>query len=136
MGSCVRAWSYFQKLLLYFGGWFRQTQKDIFDNVPIDSYCKIRLYCSFHLSLLIFIYSMMGLLTWREVSVRYLILRWLPRPMGLLFVFGIGLQEYIKSTLFLFKTNYTIGRLQDGKYCTKILWCENLTWKINMKKSA
>ena len=27
------------KKLLYFGGWFKQTQKDSFDDVPIDSYC-------------------------------------------------------------------------------------------------
>ena len=25
--------------LLYFGGWFKQTQKDSFDDVPINFYC-------------------------------------------------------------------------------------------------
>ena len=29
-------------------GWFRQTQKDSFDDVPIDSYYKNGLYCSFY----------------------------------------------------------------------------------------
>ena len=44
----------FKNLLLYFGGCFRQTQKNSFDNVHIDSYCINRLYCSFPLALLIF----------------------------------------------------------------------------------
>ena len=51
---------FFKKLLLYFGGWFKQTQKDIFDDVPIDSYCINRLYCTFSFLLLIIIDSMMG----------------------------------------------------------------------------
>ena len=42
----VKIHYFFQKLLPYFWGWFRQTQKDSFD-VPIDSYCINRLYCSF-----------------------------------------------------------------------------------------
>ena len=33
-----------KKKFLYFGGWFRQTQKDSFDDVPIDSCCINRLY--------------------------------------------------------------------------------------------
>ena len=62
-------------ILLYFEGWFKQTQKDSFEGVPFDSYCINRLYCSFPLALLIFIYSMIGLLIckyepfWQEVSV-------------------------------------------------------------------
>ena len=40
----------------------------------------------------------MGLLIWQEVSVQYLILRWPVRPMGHLFIFRIGLQEYTKNT--------------------------------------
>ena len=79
----------FKNLLLYFGGCFRQTQKNSFDNVHIDSYCINRLYCSFPLALLIFIYSMMGLLIWKyepfwqKVSVESLILRWPLSPLGL-----------------------------------------------------
>ena len=34
----VKKHYFFQKLLLYFWGWFRQTQTDSFDYVPIDSY--------------------------------------------------------------------------------------------------
>ena len=43
---------FFQKLLLYFGGYmkkiqyFSQTQKDTFDDVPVDSCCINRFYCS------------------------------------------------------------------------------------------
>ena len=53
---------FLEKLLLYFGGWFRETWKDSFDDVQFDSYCINRLYCSSPLPLLIFIYSIMGLL--------------------------------------------------------------------------
>ena len=45
-----------------------------------------------------------GLLIWQEVSVQSLILRWPIRPMGLLFVFRIGLKEYIIA--FQDKLNY------------------------------
>ena len=48
----VKMLYFFENLLYYFGGWFRQTQKaDSFDNVPIDSLCINRLYCSFPLPL-------------------------------------------------------------------------------------
>ena len=81
----------FKTHLLYFGGWFRQTQKDSFEGVSFDSYCINRLYCSFPLALLIFIYSMIGLLIckyepfWQDVSVESLILKWPVRSMGFLF---------------------------------------------------
>ena len=50
------------KLLLYFWGCLRKTQQDSFDDVPVDFYWFNRLYCSFPLPLLIFTYSVMGLL--------------------------------------------------------------------------
>ena len=56
----------------------------------IDSYCVKELWCCFPIPLLIFIYSVMGLLIckyealWQEVSVKSLILRWPLRPVGLL----------------------------------------------------
>lgn len=48
--------------LLYLGAWRRKTQKESFDDLYIDCYCTTcnRLYCSFALQLLIFIYTMMG----------------------------------------------------------------------------
>ena len=58
----------------------------------IDCYCVKGLWCCFPIPSLIFIYSMMGLLIykyepfWQEVSVKYLILRWPLRPVGLLFM--------------------------------------------------
>ena len=66
----VKMHYFFKDLLLYFWGWFRQTQKDGFGEVHVDSYCINRLYCSFPLPFLIFIippanevvYSMMELL--------------------------------------------------------------------------
>ena len=48
----VKMHYFFQKLLLYFGGYmkkiqyFSQTQKDTFDDVPVDSCCINRFYCS------------------------------------------------------------------------------------------
>ena len=59
--------------------------------MPIDSDCINRLYCSFPLPSLIFIYSMIGLLIckyeplWQDVNVQSLILRWPLRPIGLLY---------------------------------------------------
>ena len=35
----VKMHYFFKKLLLYCGGWIRQTHKDNFDDVPIDSFC-------------------------------------------------------------------------------------------------
>ena len=53
--SCVKAWLTLSKTSILWG-WFRQTQKDSIDDVPIDSYYKNSLYWSFSLPLLIFIY--------------------------------------------------------------------------------
>ena len=39
----VKRHYFFHKLLLYFGGWFRQIQKYNFDDAPVDSYCINRL---------------------------------------------------------------------------------------------
>ena len=50
-----------KKPLLYFWGWLRQTQKDSCFICPLNP-IVLRLYCSFPLPLLIFIYYMMGLL--------------------------------------------------------------------------
>ena len=52
--SCIVKMHYFFESLLW--GWLRQTQKDSFNDVHINSYCINRLYCSFPLPLLIFIY--------------------------------------------------------------------------------
>ena len=62
LSHIVKMHYFFKTLLLFFGGWFKQIQKDSFDDVHIDSYCINKSYCSFPLALLIFIYSMMGLL--------------------------------------------------------------------------
>ena len=58
----VKMYYFFQNHLFFFGRWFRQTHKDSFDDMSIDSYCINRSYCNFPLPLLIFIYSMMGLM--------------------------------------------------------------------------
>ena len=131
-GSCVRAWLTFSKTSSLL---CRMVQTS-FDDVSIAycAYYENSLYCSFPLPLLIFIYFMMGLLIWQEVSIQSLILRWPVKPMDLLFVFRIGLQEYIKNTVLLFKTNYTIGKLQEGEECTKLLWRESFTWKNRYEK--
>ena len=103
----VKMHYFFKYLLLNLGGQFRQTQIDSFDDVPVDSYCTCinRLYCSFPLPLLIFIYSMMELLIckyepfWQEVNVQYLILRWPLRPMGLLLWLVVySIMYHCKST--------------------------------------
>ena len=121
---------FFKDLLLYFWGWFRQTQKDGFGEVHIDSYCINRLYCSFPLPFLIFIippanevvYSMMELLIckyepfWQEVSLQSQILRWPLRTMDLLFNF---LPAYASYT-----TSHFIFEFQGMKMC-------HIPWFVN-----
>ena len=75
----------------------------------IDRYCVKGLWCRFPIPLLIFIYSMIGLLIckyepfWREVSVKSLILRWPLRPVGLLYIYIL---VYFSETFTLFIENW------------------------------
>ena len=91
----VRAWLTLSKTSSLLWGMVQTNTKDSLDDVPIDSYCISRLYCSFPAVIVDFylFYYMMGLLIWQEVGVQSLILRWPLKPMGLLLSISFGSAE-------------------------------------------